>query len=70
MFGGSAWLVLGVPVSGGLLYKEEFDCMMRNGESSYKCNISDIGLCDIVSFESRMTISSRTQSIRSVPWPA
>mmetsp|Transcript_31835 Transcript_31835/g.68750 ORF Transcript_31835/g.68750 Transcript_31835/m.68750 type:complete len:402 (+) Transcript_31835:69-1274(+) len=30
MFGGSAWLVLGVPVSGGLLYKEEFDCMMRN----------------------------------------
>ena len=33
MFGGSAWLVLGVPVSGGLLYKEEFDCMMRNGKS-------------------------------------
>jgi hypothetical protein len=33
MFGGNAWLVLGVPVSGGLLYKEEFDCMMRNGES-------------------------------------
>lgn len=32
MFGGSAWLVLGVPVSGGLLYKEEFDCMLRNGE--------------------------------------
>lgn len=32
MFGGSAWLVLGVPVSGGLLYKEEFDCMMRNGK--------------------------------------
>lgn len=30
MFGGNAWLVLGVPVSGGLLYKEEFDCMMRN----------------------------------------
>lgn len=30
MFGGSAWLVLGVPVSGGLLYKEEFDCMQRN----------------------------------------
>jgi len=30
MFGGSAWLVLGVPVTGGLLYKEEFDCMMRN----------------------------------------
>lgn len=33
-FGGNAWLVLGVPVSGGLLYKEEFDCMLRNGESS------------------------------------
>jgi len=32
MFGGSAWLVLGVPVSGGLLYKEEFDSMMRNAE--------------------------------------
>lgn len=31
-FGGRAWLVLGVPVSGGLLYKEEFDCMLRNGE--------------------------------------
>lgn len=30
MFGGSAWLVLGVPVSGGLLYQEEFDCMQRN----------------------------------------
>eukprot|EP00579_Thalassiosira_antarctica_P001893 CAMPEP_0201871316 /NCGR_PEP_ID=MMETSP0902-20130614/4265_1 /ASSEMBLY_ACC=CAM_ASM_000551 /TAXON_ID=420261 /ORGANISM="Thalassiosira antarctica, Strain CCMP982" /LENGTH=397 /DNA_ID=CAMNT_0048397265 /DNA_START=29 /DNA_END=1222 /DNA_ORIENTATION=+ len=29
-FGGSAWLVLGVPTTGGLLYKEEFDCMMRN----------------------------------------
>lgn len=28
-FGGNAWLVLGVPVSGGLLYKEEFDCMQR-----------------------------------------
>lgn len=27
----SAWLVLGVSVSGGLLYKEEFDCnMLRN----------------------------------------
>jgi len=32
MFGGHAWLVLGVPVSGGLLYKEEFDCMMRNAK--------------------------------------
>jgi len=30
MFGGSAWLVLGVPVSGGLLYDEEFDFMVKN----------------------------------------
>jgi ferredoxin--NADP+ reductase len=30
MFGGTAWLVLGVPVTGGLLYKEEFDAMMEN----------------------------------------
>ena len=32
MFGGTAWLVLGVPTSGGLLYKEEIDAMMQNGE--------------------------------------
>jgi sulfite reductase alpha subunit-like flavoprotein len=32
MFGGKAWLVLGVPVTGGLLYKEELDFMMQNGE--------------------------------------
>ena len=32
MFGGTAWLVLGVPTSGGLLYKNEIDAMMRNGE--------------------------------------
>lgn len=32
MFGGTAWLVLGVPVSGGLLYKQEFDVMLNNGE--------------------------------------
>jgi sulfite reductase alpha subunit-like flavoprotein len=32
MFGGSAWLVLGVPVSGGLLYDEEFEFMVKNGE--------------------------------------
>ena len=31
-FRGNAWLVLGVPVSGGLLYKDEFDGMMKNGE--------------------------------------
>ncbi|KAL7528144.1 hypothetical protein ACHAWF_002456 [Thalassiosira exigua] len=30
MFGGDAWLVLGVPVTGGLLYQEEFNCMTRN----------------------------------------
>jgi len=30
MFGGTAWLVLGVPTSGGLLYKEEIDAMMNN----------------------------------------
>eukprot|EP00558_Chaetoceros_sp_UNC1202_P006073 CAMPEP_0197236280 /NCGR_PEP_ID=MMETSP1429-20130617/3439_1 /TAXON_ID=49237 /ORGANISM="Chaetoceros sp., Strain UNC1202" /LENGTH=411 /DNA_ID=CAMNT_0042695035 /DNA_START=24 /DNA_END=1259 /DNA_ORIENTATION=+ len=30
MFGGTAWLVLGVPVSGGLLYKEEFDAMLQD----------------------------------------
>lgn len=30
MFGGTAWLVLGVPTTGGLLYKDEFDCMQQN----------------------------------------
>lgn len=30
MFGGKAWLILGVPVTGGLLYKEEFDAMLSN----------------------------------------
>ena len=30
MFGGTAWLILGVPTTGGLLYKEEFDAMMSN----------------------------------------
>eukprot|EP00551_Chaetoceros_affinis_P012830 CAMPEP_0203668982 /NCGR_PEP_ID=MMETSP0090-20130426/5461_1 /ASSEMBLY_ACC=CAM_ASM_001088 /TAXON_ID=426623 /ORGANISM="Chaetoceros affinis, Strain CCMP159" /LENGTH=433 /DNA_ID=CAMNT_0050533545 /DNA_START=120 /DNA_END=1421 /DNA_ORIENTATION=- len=30
MFGGTAWLVLGVPTSGGLLYKQEFDAMLQN----------------------------------------
>lgn len=30
MYGGTAWLVLGVPVTGGLLYKEEFDAMLEN----------------------------------------
>lgn len=30
MFGGTAWLVLGVPTTGGLLYKEEFDAMQSN----------------------------------------
>lgn len=32
MFGGMAWLVLGVPTSGGLLYKDELDAMIYNGE--------------------------------------
>eukprot|EP00560_Eucampia_antarctica_P002693 CAMPEP_0197834152 /NCGR_PEP_ID=MMETSP1437-20131217/21376_1 /TAXON_ID=49252 ORGANISM="Eucampia antarctica, Strain CCMP1452" /NCGR_SAMPLE_ID=MMETSP1437 /ASSEMBLY_ACC=CAM_ASM_001096 /LENGTH=447 /DNA_ID=CAMNT_0043438637 /DNA_START=52 /DNA_END=1395 /DNA_ORIENTATION=+ len=30
MYGGTAWLVLGVPTTGGLLYKDEFDCMQKN----------------------------------------
>lgn len=30
MYSGTAWLVLGVPTTGGLLYKEEFDAMTRN----------------------------------------
>lgn len=33
MFGGTAWLILGVPTSGGLLYKEEFDAMMKTARS-------------------------------------
>jgi Sulfite reductase, alpha subunit (flavoprotein) len=33
MFGGTAWLILGVPTSGGLLYKEEFDAMLKNARS-------------------------------------
>jgi sulfite reductase alpha subunit-like flavoprotein len=31
-FGGTAWLVLGVPTTGGLLYKEEIDAMIQNGK--------------------------------------
>mmetsp|Transcript_23906 Transcript_23906/g.35697 ORF Transcript_23906/g.35697 Transcript_23906/m.35697 type:complete len:369 (-) Transcript_23906:167-1273(-) len=30
LFSGKVWLVLGVPTTGGLLYKEEFDAMMKN----------------------------------------
>jgi len=30
MFNGQAWLVLGVPVTGGLLYPEELNAMMQN----------------------------------------
>jgi ferredoxin--NADP+ reductase len=30
MFGGTAWLILGVPTTGGLLYKEEIDAMLSN----------------------------------------
>mmetsp|Transcript_6029 Transcript_6029/g.11431 ORF Transcript_6029/g.11431 Transcript_6029/m.11431 type:complete len:413 (-) Transcript_6029:1609-2847(-) len=33
MFGGTAWLILGVPTTGGLLYKEEFDAMLLNAQS-------------------------------------
>ena len=40
MFGGSAWLVLGVPTTGGLLYKEEIDAMLKNGEFSLWCMVS------------------------------
>ncbi len=47
MFGGSAWLVLGVPVSGGLLYKEEFDCMMRNGKSYAHASLWISTTCNI-----------------------
>ncbi len=32
VYGGVAWLVLGVPTSGGLLYKDEFDAMLKNGK--------------------------------------
>eukprot|EP00978_Attheya_sp_CCMP212_P000129 scaffold243_cov39-Attheya_sp.AAC.2 len=30
MFDATAWLVLGVPTTGGLLYKDEFDAMLQN----------------------------------------
>merc|ERR1712151_741403 len=30
MFGGTAWLILGVPVTGGLMYKEEIDYMVQH----------------------------------------
>ncbi len=33
MFGGTAWLVLGVPTTGGLLYQEEFDAMLSNASA-------------------------------------
>ena len=46
MFGGTAWLVLGVPTTGGLLYKEEFDAMMINGQ------------CDLLPFEQLLDIFS------------
>jgi len=32
MFGGRAWLVLGVPTSGGVLYREEIDSMLQNAQ--------------------------------------
>ena len=33
MFQGTAWLILGVPTTGGLLYQQEFDHMMQKGIS-------------------------------------
>jgi len=30
LFTGSAWLILGVPVTGGLLYSEELEAMQKN----------------------------------------
>ena len=43
LYTGSAWLILGVPVTSGLLYKTELDAMQTNGTSKresklYKCN--------------------------------
>jgi len=32
LFNGNAWLVLGVPVTGGLLYPEELDVMHQNAD--------------------------------------
>lgn len=34
MYTGNAWLILGVPTSGGLLYRPEFDSMLRQSQSS------------------------------------
>ena len=48
VFDGMAWLVLGVPTSGGLLYKEELDAMIQNGENdagmTFFCYLSCIFL--------------------------
>lgn len=33
MFQGNAWLILGVPTTGGLLYPQEFQAMQQNGTS-------------------------------------
>jgi ferredoxin--NADP+ reductase len=34
MFQGTAWLILGVPTTGGLLYKPELDAMLINSRPS------------------------------------
>ena len=39
MFSGTAWLILGVPTTSGLLYKEEFDAMQENSISSESSGI-------------------------------
>ncbi|KAG7351664.1 ferredoxin-NADP+ reductase [Nitzschia inconspicua] len=38
-FQGTAWLILGVPTTGGLLYKPEFDAMVRISNKSNKNNL-------------------------------
>ena len=44
MFTGTAWLVLGVPTTGGLLYKDEFDAMQTNGKKANKSKQSTFTL--------------------------
>ncbi|KAG7365763.1 oxidoreductase FAD/NADP-binding domain containing protein [Nitzschia inconspicua] len=38
-FQGTAWLILGVPTTGGLLYKPELDAMVRNSDKINKNNL-------------------------------
>lgn len=44
MFQGNAWLILGVPTTGSLLYKPEFDSMIRNDNSNNNNNSDDSSL--------------------------